>query len=114
MNRELRFYKHYFHEFYNEQDQKTRDKILFVLNLVLELEIVPKIYLKRISGSQGIYEIRIKQGSKSFRIFCFFDEGKLVVLMNCYKKKSNKLPLQVIRLAERLKKEYYEKKHSSQ
>ena len=114
MNRELRFYKHYFHEFYNEQDQKTRDKILFVLNLVLELEIVPKIYLKRISGSQGIYEIRIKQGSNTFRIFCFFDEWKLVVLMNCYKKKSNKLPLQVIRLAERLKKEYYEKKNSSQ
>ena len=48
MSRELKFYKHYFHEFYYEQDAKTRAKILYVLNLVLELKIVPKPYLKRI------------------------------------------------------------------
>ena len=113
MSRELRFHKHYFHDFYNEQDEKTRAKILFILNLVLELEIVPKTYLKRISGSQGIYEIRIKHGPNTFRIFCFFDEGQLIVLLNCFKKKSEKIPLQVIRLAERLKKEYYEEKSSS-
>jgi len=114
MSRELKFYKHYFHEFYYEQDAKTRAKILYVLNLVLELKIVPKPYLKRISGSQGIYEIRVKHGPSTYRIFCFFDENQIVVLMNCFKKKSMKIPLQVIRLAERLKKEYYEEKNSSE
>ncbi len=113
MSRELKFYKHYFYDFYYEQDAKTRAKILYVINLVLELEIVPKIYLKRISGSQGVYEIRVKHGPNTFRIFCFFDERQLVVLMNCFKKKSRKVPLREIRLAERLKKEYYEEKNSS-
>jgi phage-related protein len=114
MSRALKFYKHYFYDFYNEQDEKTRAKILYVINLVLELKIVPKTYLKRISGSQGIYEIRVKHGPNNFRIFCFFDERQLVVLMNCFQKKSKKIPLKVIRLAERLKKEYYEEKNSSE
>ncbi|MBI0399044.1 type II toxin-antitoxin system RelE/ParE family toxin [Cyclobacterium marinum] len=32
------------------------------------------------------------QGSDIFRIFCFFDEGKLVVLMNGFQKKTQKTP----------------------
>jgi len=113
MSRELKFHKHYFHEFYYQQDAKTRAKILYVLNLVLDLEIVPRTYLKKISGSQGIYEIRVKHESNTFRIFSVFDDQKLVVLMNCFKKKSRKIPLREIRLAERLKKEYYEEKNSA-
>ena len=35
-------------------------------------------------GIDGLYEIRVKQGSDIFRIFCFFDEDQLVVLANGY------------------------------
>jgi phage-related protein len=109
MSRDYVFYQHYFQKFFRKQDGKTRAKILFVLNLVIDLEMVPKTYLKRNSGSQGIYEIRVKHGSNAFRISCFFDNGN-IVLMNCFKKKSNKIPLNEIRLVEKLRKEYYEEK----
>jgi hypothetical protein len=35
-------------------------------------------------GTEGIYEIRVQQGRNIFRILCFFDEGKLIVLANAF------------------------------
>jgi len=45
-----------------------------------------------------------------YRIFCFFDEGNLVILLNGFQKKTDKTPKQEIERAERLKKQYYENK----
>jgi phage-related protein len=57
-------------------------------------------------GTHGLYEIRVKLGSDIFRIFCFFDIGKLVVLANGFQKKSQKTPKEEIELALKIKKEY--------
>ena len=62
------------------------------------------------SGSSGIYEIRVEVGSNSFRVFSFFDEGSLVILLNGFQKKSQKTPKNELALAERLKTEYFNKK----
>jgi phage-related protein len=43
---------------------------------------------------------------KGIRILCFFDKGDLVVLTNCFLKKTQKTPNKEIKLAERLKREY--------
>ena len=48
---------------------------------------------------------------KSIRILCFFDKGELVVLTNCFLKKTQKTPGKEIRLAERLKKDYIIEKY---
>jgi phage-related protein len=77
---------------------------------MLDLRIVPKKFFKRISGSKGLFEIRVKHGSNDFRIFCFLD-GNHLVLINCFRKKDKKTPQHEIILAERLKKEYYEEKN---
>jgi len=53
------------------------------------------------------YEIRIEVGSDIFRIFCCFYKGNLVVLFNAFQKKSQKTPNQEIKLAEKLRKEYF-------
>jgi putative component of toxin-antitoxin plasmid stabilization module len=92
MNRNLKFFKLYFHEFYDKQDHNTRAKILYVINLVLDLKIVPKTFFKRISGSQGIYEVRVKYGQNSFRIFSFIDDQNNLVLLNCCIKKVKRFP----------------------
>jgi phage-related protein len=34
----------------------------------------------------------VQSGSDIFRIFCFFDEGNLVVLANGFQKKTQKTP----------------------
>ena len=71
---------------------------------------MPEDYLKHIEGTTGLYEIRVQQGGDIFRIFCFFDEGKLIVLANGFQKKSQKTPKTEIEKALKIKKEYEEEK----
>jgi phage-related protein len=99
-------YKSYFEEFFIKQKSKVQDKIIWTLDLIEELPRVPETYLKYLEGTDGLYEIRIKLGSDIYRIFSFFDEGKLVVLTNGFQKKTQKTPKQEIEKALKIKKEY--------
>ena len=62
------------------------------------------------TGSSGLFEIRVEVGSNIYRVFSFFDEGKLIVLVNGFIKKSQKTPKSEIELAEKLKKQYFDEK----
>ena len=57
-----------------------------------------------------MYEIRVQVGSDIFRIFCFFDEGQLVVIANGFQKKSQKTPQKEIEMALKIKAEYENEK----
>jgi phage-related protein len=103
-------YKDYFWDFYNAQKKSVQDKIDFVIGLVRVLRIVPERFLKHLEGTDGLYEMRIKAGNNIFRVFCFFDEGNLVVLLGGFQKKSEKTPRREIINAERIKEEYYHEK----
>ena len=85
-------YKDYFTDFYDKQKQKVKDKIIWTFKLIETIKQVPEDYLKYLEGTDGLYEIRVQQGSDIFRIFCFFDEGKLIVLANGFQKKTQKTP----------------------
>ncbi len=103
-------YKNYFEEFLTNQRQKVKEKIVWTFLLIEELYKIPETYLKHLEGTDGLYEIRIQLGSDIFRIFCFFDEGKLVVLANGFQKKTQKTPKQEIAKALKIMEEYYEDK----
>lgn len=60
---------------------------------------------------KGLFESRIKLGSNIWRVFCFFDKGKLVILLNGFTKKTQKTPKKEIDKAVRLMKEYYKEKN---
>jgi phage-related protein len=62
-------------------------------------------------GIDGLYEARIQIGSNIWRVFCFFDKGKLVVLLNGFTKKTQKTPTNEITKAMSLMKEYYQQKN---
>ena len=49
-------------------------------------------------------------GSDIYRVFSFFDKGKLVILLNGFHKKTQKTPMSEIELAEKLKKQYCDEK----
>ncbi len=100
------FYKDYFQEFFIKQQDKAKSKIIWTLELIEELERIPETYLKHIENADGLFEIRVQQGSNIFRIFCFFDNGQLVVLANGFQKKTRKTPKQEIEKAIKIKKEY--------
>lgn len=104
--RSIILYKNYFSDFYIKQNQKVKDKILWTFRLIETQQQIPTDYLKHIEGTDGLYEIRIQQGGDIFRVFCFFDERKLIVLANGFQKKSQKTPKTEIEKALKIKKEY--------
>lgn len=109
-HRTVIFYKDYFEAFFIKQRDKVKDKIIWTLDLIEEYKIVPEIYLKHIENTDGLFEIRVQQGSDIFRIFCFFDRGQLVVLANGFQKKTQKTPRKEIERAVRIKEEYENEK----
>lgn len=104
--REITFYKNYFQVFFEKQTKKVKAKIVWTLELVEELQRVPETYLKHVENTDGLYEIRVQSGNNIFRIFCFFDHGKLVVLVNGIQKKTQKTPKKEIETALKIKSEY--------
>jgi len=104
--RDILFFESYFEDFFELQKPKVKEKIIWTLELLQELPVIPAQYLKHIHGTDGLYEIRIQHGGDIFRIFCFFDDGKLVVLINAFQKKTQKLPRKEIVRAIQLKKDY--------
>ena len=109
--RQIVYYKNYFDEFFNQQTEKVKRKIDEVLFLISIVERVPKKFLDHMSGTDGLYEIRIELGSNIYRIFCCFDEGRVVVLFNGFQKKTQKTPKSEIEKAEKLKVEYFKQKN---
>ncbi|MEO6134047.1 MAG: type II toxin-antitoxin system RelE/ParE family toxin [Ginsengibacter sp.] len=107
MNRNLSTYGKYFFEFYSGLHKDLQEKIDWVFELVKTVDFIPKKYFKHIENSDGLYEIRIEYQSNIYRIFCFFDEGNLVILINAFQKKSQKTPQAEIELAKKLKKQYF-------
>ena len=108
--RTIIFYKEYFEQFFVKQRQKVKDKIIWTFDLIENLLRIPELYLKHIENTEGLYEIRVQQGSDIYRIFCFFDQGQLVVITNAFQKKSQKTPKQEIELALKIKGDYENEK----
>jgi phage-related protein len=108
--REVIAYKNYFEDFLLEQPKKVQDKIFKIIEAIETLERVPSNYLKSMEGTNGLYEARIQLASNIWRVFCFFDHGRLVILLNGFQKKTQKTPKNEIDKALRLMKQYYQEK----
>ncbi len=107
MKRSISTYGKYFTEFYKSLDKKVQDKIDWVFELIKTVDFIPKRFFEHLENTDGIYEIRVEYESNIYRIFCFFDEGNLVVLINSFQKKSQKTPKNEIEMAKKLKKQYF-------
>ena len=109
-HRKIIFFKNYFQVFFDKQTKKVKAKIVWTFEIVEDLNRVPETYLKHIENTDGLYEIRTQLGNDIFRIFCFFEQGQLVILANGFQKKTQKTPKQEIELALNIKKEYENEK----
>lgn len=87
MARIIIFHDVHFIRFYQNQDEKVKRKIQYVLELIKQVDRVPEKFLKHLTGTEGLYEIRVEHSSNIYRIFCCFDEGKLVILFNGFQKR---------------------------
>ncbi|OFY49951.1 MAG: addiction module toxin RelE [Bacteroidetes bacterium GWF2_41_31] len=109
-HRKILFFKNYFQDFFSKQDKKVKAKIVWTFDLIEDLQRVPETYLKHIENTEGLYEVRVQLGSDIFSIFCFFDQGQLVILANGFQKKTQKIPKKEIEMALKIKTEYENKK----
>jgi len=113
--REIKFYttqsgKKPIVEFLDSLNSKQTKKIIWVLNLIESTPRVPKEYFKKLTGTSGIWEVRVQSGSNIFRLLGFLDNGKFVVLTNGFTKKSQKTPKNEIAIAEQRKADYLHRK----
>ena len=97
-------------EFYLELPKEVQEKIEYVFAVIRQVDIVPEKFLKHVEDTDGLYEIRIEYKGNTYRIFCCFDKGQLVVLFNGFQKKTPKTPKKEIELALKIKKEYFKNK----
>ena len=111
MIRKIIFFENHFIEFYQKQNAKVKEKIQYTFEIVKQVERVPKKFLEHLTGTNGLYEIRIEYQSNIYRIFCCFDKGNLVVLFNGFQKKSQKTPKKELKKAIKLMEKYFEQKN---
>ena len=109
-HRQIIFYKNYFTDFYLMQSDKVQEKIEFVFKVICTVQRVPKKFLQHMSGTEGLYEIRVEIESNIYRIFCCFDKGNIVILFNGFQKKTQKTPKEEMDLALKLKDDYFNSK----
>ena len=114
VERKIIFHGSHFVDFYLEQTTKVQEKIEFVFHIIKWVERVSKKFLSPMENTDGLFEIRVGYGSNIYRIFCCFDEGRIVVLFNAFQKKTQKTPQKEIDKALRLKREYFELKKTQE
>jgi phage-related protein len=109
--RNIFYYKNYYLDFFETLNSEVKKKFNWTLKLIENVERVPVKYFKHLEDTTGLYEIRVEFGSNIFRVFSFFDKGRLVILINGFQKKSQKTPKSEIEKAEKLKKQYFDEKN---
>jgi phage-related protein len=102
--RKIIAYKNYYQEFMAKLSQQERDKIRRALLLFETEDRIPRHYISYVRD--GVYEFRVTYGNKEFRLFFIYDGDTIVVLFNCYTKKTQKAPKREIDKAIKLKEEY--------
>jgi len=97
-------------EYFDSLTNKQFEKISFVLDLIEQIDIVPRKYFKKLKGTDDIWEVRVQHGNNIFRILGFFDGKDLVILNHAFTKKTKKIPVKEIATAEMRKKRYFKQK----
>lgn len=106
-NRIIVIHQHHFTDFYVQQRPDIQVKIEYVLGVVRKMEHIPTRFFKHVEGHKNLYEIRVEYESNAYRIFCCFDLGPVIVLLNAYQKTSKRIPARVLQTALRCRAEYF-------
>lgn len=97
-------------EFFDSLSDKQVEKVLWVLRLIKQLGRVPVEYFKKLENSENIWEVRASSGNNEFRLLEFRYKSNFIVLTNGFKKKTQKTPMSEIKLAEKRKKDFLERR----
>lgn len=105
MKRTLTVFENHFWEFFNALPNEAQMKFEYILEIVISTPKVPRKFFKHVN--EGIFEIRLASRGNSYRVFCFFENDNMVVLLNGFTKKTQKIPRNQIHKAKKLRKKYF-------
>ena len=97
-------------EFLDTLSDQHAQKVAWVLRLVERLDRVPEQYLKKLVGTDQLWEIRVQAGGKNYRLLGFFDGPVLLILTSGFVKRQQKTPRQEIELAQKRRMEHMQRK----
>ena len=99
--RDIYYYKSFYLDFFATLKPEVKRKFNWTLKLIATIDRVPVKYFNYMKDTTGLFEVRVEVGSDIYRVFSFFDEGRLIILLNGFQKKSQKTPVREIELARR-------------
>jgi len=87
-------------DFLEDEDDKAQAKVEEVLSFFREYGFhLPDQYLRRMSGTNYLWELRIKYRGKQYRIFLAKLEENTAILLHAIIKKTQKTPQQDVQTA---------------
>lgn len=101
-------------DFLNSLTGKQAQKVAWVLQLVEELNPVPRQYFKKLVNTDDIWEVRIQFSNNIFRLLGFFDGNELIILTSGFAKKTQKTPRREITIAEQRKRDYFNRRQDNE
>jgi len=102
--RSIFYYKRYYLDFFETLKPEVRQKFNWTFQLIATTNQVPQKYFKHMTGSSGIYEIRVEMGTDIYRVFSFFDKGQLIIIINGFSKEKPKDSCKGIKARRKTKK----------
>ena len=99
-------------EFLDSLIDKHAQRVAWVLRLVEKMDRVPDQYLKKLPGTEDLWEIRVQASGNSYRFLGFFDGPVLLVLTSGFSKKQQKTPHREIEMAEARRSDYLQRRKS--
>jgi len=85
--REILYFEDHYLDFYKTLKPEVKKKFNWTLQLIATVERIPEKYFKHLTGTDGLFEIRVEVGSNIYRVFSFFDKGQLMYLPTDFKRK---------------------------
>jgi phage-related protein len=84
--------------------------VIWVLQLIEELDFVPTQYFKKLTNTDEIWEVRAQFGGSIYRLLGFFENDTLIILTNGFAKKTQKTPINEIKLAEQRRRDHLKRR----
>ena len=76
------------------------------VTIIRELDLIPIKHFRKLINTDNIWEVKVDVGKNTFRLLGFMQEKELIILTNSFQKKSQKTPMNEIKLAEKRKKDF--------
>ena len=97
-------------EYLDSLSGNQAQKVAWVIELIQTLDRTPAKFLKKLKGTDDLWEIRVEYGGSIFRLLSFFDSGRLLIAAHGFSKKTQKTPGKEIEVAQHRKQDYFKRK----